>query len=279
MNVLFVYPERSIHPHWRGSFHFGIAWISAVLKRVGHDTSLIHLTERVGETEFIARMEQSHPFDMVAFSATTNDFKYVVALSSWVKKYFNVPTICGGAHVMVDPESVINVPAIDFGCVGEGEQTMVELCHQLEHQGDISRIESLWLKAKTGVIRNPTRPLLENLDSLPFPDRDLFNYQSLEDATERRLTILASRGCPYKCTYCCNHAIRSLYPNKGAYVRFRSSNNVVDEIEECLRKYPWVERIVFHDDILTMRKDCSQHFQQSIVTAFACLSLATQGQM
>ena len=108
--------------------------------------------------------------------------------------------------------------------------------------------------------KNPIAPLLEELDELPFPDREIFNANELVHESSGRLPILASRGCPYNCTYCCNHALKSIYPNKERYIRFRSVENVVCEIKEVLSRYPIFKSVLFHDDILFLNKIWSRNF-------------------
>jgi hypothetical protein len=81
LKVLFVYPESSIHPNWRGSFHFSIGWFSAVWKQAGHQTSLLHLKQCLDEKTFIYALEQYPPVDLLAFPSTTNDVSYIRQLA------------------------------------------------------------------------------------------------------------------------------------------------------------------------------------------------------
>lgn len=274
MRVVFIYPELSSYANWKGSLHFGIGWLSAVLKQAGHSTSLLHLTQRVDETTFVCALEHYLPADLIAFSSTTNDFGYTRQLAGWIKARSDVPIVCGGVHATVAPEDAISAPAIDMICIGEGEKPLRELCDALDNGGDFYHIRNLWVKRNGNVIRNAVRPLIEHLDSLPFPDRKVFHYDTLEEMEERRLTVLASRGCPYSCTYCCNHAIRQRYPNARAYVRFRSVANVINEIEDALDTYPAIERIVFHDDVLILDKEWfaafASEYRRRIGLPFAC---------
>lgn len=278
MKVTFVYPELSHYPNWKGSFHFGVAWISAVLKEAGHRTSLIHLTRRISEVDFVRTVQRGLPTDLLAFSSTTNEYSYVRQMASWAKRHFDIPTVCGGTHATIAPEDAISARGIDMICLGEGEQTLLELCEHLERGEDIANIRSLWIKRDGTVIKNSVRPLIEELDRLPFPDREVFHCNTLEEMEERRLTVLASRGCPYNCTYCCNRAIRQQYPNPKRYFRFRSVENVVAEIEAALDRYPAIERVIFHDDILTVDKEWfatfSTEYRRRIGLPFACNSRA-----
>lgn len=101
------------------------------------------------------------------------------------------------------------------------------------------------------------------MDSLPSLDYELFNYETLVDTTYfKRLVIMANRGCPYNCTYCCNHTFRELYPNKNKYVRFRSVDKVINEIEYGLNKYPFLKEVRFFDDNLTLNKSWFRELAQ-----------------
>jgi radical SAM superfamily enzyme YgiQ (UPF0313 family) len=71
-----------------------------------------------------------------------------------------------------------------------------------------------------------------NLENRPFPDRSIFDFEKLADAKLGMLTVLAGRGCPYNCTYCCNHQYKKLYADSGKYVRFRDPESVIREIKE-----------------------------------------------
>lgn len=123
------------------------------------------------------------------------------------------------------------------------------------------------MKNGNQILKNPIRPLIEDLDSLPPLDYGLFDYESLADATYfKRLVIMASRGCPYDCTYCCNHAFKELYPNKNRYVRLRSVDTVLDQIEIALNKYPSLKEVRFFDDTLTLNKSWFREFAQKYKT-------------
>ena len=278
MKVVFIYPELSHYPNWKGSFHFGVAYISSVLKKAGHKVSLVHLKKYVCKDEFLRLLADKEPFELLAFSSTTNEFSYIKDLTEWAKAGYSVPVICGGSHATIDPEQVISHHCIDFVCIGEGELPMLELCNKIDAGKDFLDVDSLWLKRDGNIIRNSIRPLLENLDSLPFPDRELFNYQSLEEAEQRRLVVMASRGCPYKCSYCCNYLFRDCYSNKGKYVRFRSVDNIIQEIKVSTKEYGDIERIVFHDDIFPLDKNWFNKFidnySKDVNLPFICNSRA-----
>ena len=212
MKVLFIYPDILLHrPDWPGYFYTGISSLAAVLKNEGHTVSLLHVTRCIAKSELIERVRNETP-DLLGFSSSSPMFPFVREFASWLaESEMEVATICGGIHPTIAPEEAINTQGIDMICRGEGEAALSELCRRLERNEDISNIRNLWIKRNGQIIRNPLRPIMDDLDKLPFPDRGIFDYENLYGEREGRLSFLASRGCPYDCTYCCNHLIRKIY--------------------------------------------------------------------
>lgn len=263
MKVTFIYPDyfetQDIHKEPQGRVYLGIGYLSAFLKNGGHEVELIHLIRPTERSDIVDMVTRSAP-DLVAFSATTLQFSKVSELAALVKEEIGAPTICGGVHPTTGPEEVIADPNIDYVCVGEGEEAMLDLCHALESGRRVDGIPGIWSKADGQVARNPVRPLVEDLDTLPFPDRSIFDPEKFASNQKNRLTMMASRGCPFNCSYCCNHLLRSIYPNGKNYVRFRSPANVVAEIEAARADYPGVEQVRFDDDILTLDRKWFREF-------------------
>jgi len=263
LKILFVYPDLIPHVFdWPGYFHYGIGTMSAVLKQAGHQTSLIHIAQTMNEFDFIKRVKSADP-DLIGFSSTSHMFSIVKKFVSWLREAkIRVPTICGGIHPTIAPEESISAEVIDIICRGEGEAPLLELCQKIENKEDISHIQNLWIKKDGTIIRNPLRPLLNDLDSLPFPDRTLFSYPTLYPEIEGRGVFLASRGCPYNCTYCCNHLLREIYGSEGKPIRFRSVDNVIGEIKQVLEHYPFINSLAFDDDILFLHRKWAEEFAE-----------------
>ena len=238
-----------------GKYYEGIASISAVLKQAGHLTQLFHITEHINCEDFLGICKERYAgFDIIAFSATTNAFNYVATYSKELKRHLpNATIVCGGIHPTLCPEEAIQQEGIDIICIGEGEYPMLELCSRLEANEDIGNIRNLWIKRDGNIVKNPARPLIEDLDSLPMPDREIFDFESSVDRRMKRMVFMGSRGCPFNCAHCCNHALKKLYPDRTPYVRFKSVSRIISEIEACLTEHKNIECIVFHDDILNLK--------------------------
>ncbi len=256
LKVTFLYPDFFAYDEERflpeGRIYLGIACLSAYLKREGHRTSLIHMVRPMDREELLARVRAESP-DLLAVSSTTHMFPHVRKWLEWIRSSEDIFTICGGAHPTIDPLGALQAP-LDAVCLGEGEEALAELCAALEEGRDPAGVPSLWVRVGEEVRRNPVRPLVEDLDTLPLPDRGIFDPKDFCEQQHERGTLMASRGCPYSCSYCSNHVQRSIYPNRGKYVRFRSVENVMREVREIIDadRSGRLRYIRFDDDILTL---------------------------
>lgn len=263
MKVLFFY---------RNAEWLGIEYLSSVLKAAGHHTELIfdpgigdveykfNFLERFFDhTERMIELAKDYNPDLIAFSCLTNLYPWVSKMCRLIKQKMDVPIIVGGMHPTMLPGFVISNPDIDMICIGEGEGAILELVSSLEDKKNNYSIKNIWFKKDGKIIRNPTRPLIKDLNTLPFPDKDLFRrYGCFSD----RLYVMTGRGCPYHCTYCFNSPYRKLLNTDGVpYVRRRSPSNVIDELEFFRNKYN-IKEIFFYDDIFTIDEKWIAEFCQ-----------------
>lgn len=275
MNILFFLIEvRKDVPNFTGNYYEGVASIISSLKAEGHSVSLLHVTRPLKYYDFGELVSDNTP-DLIAFSSMSNGFRYTRELAAQIKKVSKyIPIICGGVHATLAPEEVISDKNIDMACIGEGEDALVELCRELSKGSGSKDINNIWFKNGTEIVRNPVRPLIEDLDRLPFPDRGAFDFQNLMLSKENVAMFLAGRGCPFNCAYCCNHAIKEVYPNKGSYVRFKSPKRFIEEILDVLKKYSFVKYIAFSDDILPLRidwlSDFATRYKSEVALPFKC---------
>lgn len=256
MKVLFIFPIPSAK-YIFVDFQNGIASISAILKQKQHETSL-WVSDALNTSEITHKIEKFQP-GLVGCSYTSDQSVLAEKMISFIYDQFHLPIIAGGPHPTVCPEETIRIRGVKFLCVGEGEYPMLELVKALEKNEDYRHIQNLWIDEGKEIIKNEVRPLIRDLDSLPFPDRDLFDYQKLLDI-DHRADFMAGRGCPYPCSYCINHKVMELYRGKGKYVRLRKVKNVIEEIQQVLSKYQRVESIHFHDDTFIINKTWVNEF-------------------
>ncbi len=249
MRVLFVYSEEDYYSVEKpleeyDSMQFGISYISSVLRQAGHETRLVVPTNAYPEVVD----EQVRVFNpgVICFTSVYTVFEFLSDIASRLKKKFpEVFLIIGGPHATLNPEHCLE-KAYDAVCVGEGEFPVLELVEQIEQGKHPSKIRNLHIKKGNKVEINETRPFIQDLDSLPFPDRDMWLPWLANPISNPG--VLLGRGCPYNCTYCCNHAIRKVAP--GKYVRTRSVENIISEILSLKEKLPLLEEVYLEVETL-----------------------------
>ncbi len=206
----------------------GPMYISAVLKSRGHQCEVV--IEALEGSDSLRKLSAPPP-DLIAISCLTSDYHWAVSKAQEVRKHLPAPVILGGTHPTLNPDHSLAHPAIDMICIGEGEYPMAELADALDENRDYSAIANLWLKRDGRIIKNDVRALIEDLDRLPFPDRELYQkYLFFRNRGKRPIHL--SRGCPYDCSYCHNAGKKRIFRGKGPYVRWRSQDNILREIQE-----------------------------------------------
>lgn len=233
--------------------HFGIAYISAVLKKHGHSADV--LVEGL-HGDLIKDIRKTKP-DIVGFTCITGDHQWVARRAAEIKKHLNVPIIVGGPHPTYFPE-MIEVEHVDIVARGEAEHTVLELMNRLQNREEINNIAGLWVKKGGKIYKNTIAPLIEDLDSLPFPDRDIYDrYAFLEKETE--FPVCVSRGCPFNCSFCYNASKKKLYSGQKI-VRKRSVDNIISEIKFLRQRYFNLKSVTFNDDNLGLDSEWFDEF-------------------
>lgn len=220
----------------------GITQLSSVIKENGHNVySTILSRENIFD-----KINEVKP-DIIGYSSCSGEHRTYLELNKKIKSgHKNIFTIMGGAHPTFFPE-VLEEGNLDAICVGEGEYPFKELVEKLDSGEDISNIMNIQIRGKKS---NGLRPLIQDLDKLPYIDRDLFDL----DKTIPIMNLIATRGCPYNCSYCYNHAYKKMFPNQR-YVRRRSIDNVIDEIVKTKNKFSHIKFVRFMDDALVLKED------------------------
>ncbi len=277
MKLTIIYPDILKGASWSGYYYTGIGYLAAMAKKGGHEVSLIHVTHPPKQDQFMGTVAEEISSDkdaLIGFSATTNMFSIVKLLTSWIKSSYKNLIIVGGVHPTLNPEETIRAEGIDAICVGEGEEPLLEFMDNLQNGEEISHIRNIWIKHNGKIYKNPLRPILKDLDTLPFPDRGIFDYKNLEHGKEGTGIFMASRGCPYDCYYCCNHAIKACIGGERGYLRFRSVDNVIREMKQTIQDLPFIRLIHFDDDILPIRrtwfKEFAVRYSREISLPFEC---------
>ncbi len=235
----------------------GFMYLSAVLKEAGHEVHFIDAGIDVDTWEDEA-VELAPA--VVGFSASTGNTDFFQEANLRLKKRMEFLSLWGGAHATFFTEWV-EEEGVDIICVGEGEGAIVDLADALERGEEITNIPNLHVKDADGKIhRNESRPLIQDLDTIPFADRSILErYPQYKYASGH--AVIASRGCPFKCTFCFNSKWQQIYTDKGKYTRFRSVDNLIEECKQHLAN-PYCTAIHFKDDLFAIHADFIGEFSE-----------------
>jgi radical SAM superfamily enzyme YgiQ (UPF0313 family) len=215
---------------------------------------------------FLKEVREIDP-GLMCFSFSSHQWCYIRKLAEWLAESHPIPTVAGGPHPTHAPEEVISHSGISVVCRGEGDEAIVELVDTLDKGQDPSSILNLWVQRGDEIIRNDVRPLVSDLDCLPFSDRTMFNMEIALRDNDYEMSMMAGRGCPLNCHYCCNNPLMKLYRGKGKFVRFRSVNNILHEIDLIAERYKF-NILFFQDDLFTLKKEWVEEFCSSYRHSF-----------
>jgi anaerobic magnesium-protoporphyrin IX monomethyl ester cyclase len=291
----------------------GVRSLSAFLKRAGYQVQLIFLANAgkqdesgvflypqrvIEETVNLCRDSQ-----LIGLSFLTSGFHRAVQLTERLKYVLDIPVIWGDIHATVEPEQCLNYA--DGVCRGEGEEALLELVQKMAAGQDFYDTRNFWFKKNGETIKNPVRPLIQDLDSLPFLDYDLagehFAYVEKKEAlcrldkalllefiTPKRgrtrrtelagkpvYSTMASRGCPNTCDFCLHSTYKPLY-HRQRYLRRRSPANIIQELANIISAYDFHGVIWFSDDDFLAAttneiKEFSELYKEKIRMPFFCL--------
>jgi len=243
MNILLIHLNPMGHV-----FHIGSAYLTSVLKDKKHNVSFLSLSALDANT--ISEEISNNKTDIILISLTSGSFQLCIKIIEFVNIKTNIPILLGGIHPTISPEECINLDGVLGLCVGEGEYPLCELLESMEKGRDYTKIKNLWIKKNGIIYKNELRPLIHDLDDLPFPDYSIFkNYQKFAV-----IPVILSRGCPFNCSYCCNNTLQRLYKGKGSYVRHHSVPYAMELIKHLLKDYSSARAIEFYDDTFTINK-------------------------
>jgi anaerobic magnesium-protoporphyrin IX monomethyl ester cyclase len=260
MRILFIYPNINTQV----GFNYGISYISGLLKARGIETGLLNINEKLGYPLDLVRIKKDileFKPDMIGFSVLTNQYKYALEIARDIKTYLDVPILFGGIHVTMDPVETLKQDEVDLICIGEGEEALAELMEK----GSPVGVKNIGRKENGKPVMEPLRPYTDII-KLPFKDYEIFDFQKIIDAKDGWVGLTASRGCPFRCTYCLNHKIIEVYKGSGhmprGYIRRHTVDQMIEEIEYLLTNYSRITMFIFDDDIFTFDKVWLKEFTE-----------------
>jgi len=265
MKVLFIYPSTDSQV----GFNYGVAHMAALLKRSGHAVGFWQLCEEIeplpGEEQFVQRIAQEKP-DVLAFSVVTNQWAYTQSLAQWARPRFPIPFVIGGVHTLANAEEILRTGLFDYVFRGECEDAFVEFVDRLSRGEGVEDVSNLVYLRDGRPQFNPVGPLPE-LTKLPLKDYESMDFQRLIDAKHGWVGLMASRGCPFSCTYCFNHVMVQAYRKDLQcsfkdlhYIRRFTVGQIIDEIRYLLANYRNIRMFIFDDDLFTFDKAYVREF-------------------
>jgi radical SAM superfamily enzyme YgiQ (UPF0313 family) len=245
----------------------GLKLLHELLISRGYDSHLLYVIRYDEDNRPIldglkAFVQQLNP-DLIAISLTASEAHAATSATRLMKQWFPaIPVLWGGVHPTTCPEECVQIA--DYVCVGEGELTMLDVAAAIDEGRDLRHINNIGWNDHGKLALNPLYPLIDDLDAYPYAHQAPKNshiqvFGAVEDLTVKHLRrhkafrgslyrTLTSRGCPHRCSYCCNSYYSKLYPNWG--IRHRSVDNVMEELETAMREGPTMAYISFMDDCL-----------------------------
>jgi anaerobic magnesium-protoporphyrin IX monomethyl ester cyclase len=289
-------------------FCIGIRILSACLREAGHDVRCIFLPPNNKGKKKVPKFQMEYgpqlmddihglckEADLIGMSLMTNQFIQAVRVTGYLKKKgVNAPIVWGGIHPTVEPAE--SIKHADIICRGEGEDALLELVSKMELGHTYLETRNFWFSLNKKVLRNPVRPLEQDLDKLPFPDYRCENHfiadgDHLEILTRENLTryrgerfnargrefqytIMTSRGCPFRCTYCCNDVYKDIYRNQKR-LRWRGVDSIISELKMVQKTVAPISFVMAVDDNFTARPDeemerLCERYRSEIGVPFFC---------
>lgn len=266
MKVLFLNPQQEMG---------GIQCLSAYLKNAGHETALVNdpnlfdnpwvqhpiLAKIFDDFEAVLlEIDQQNP-DLIALPVVTDDLSWALKWSRRIKDHLDIPVVFGNVHATFHPKECLKYDCVDYVVRGEGEITLLELVQAMKGELSFDRVLGLGYKQDGEIKINEMRPLITDLDTLPFPDKDL--YYDKMPYLNHGYTTMSGRGCPYRCTFCDNNTSMKLYKQEVVKVqkwaRRHSPQYVVNEILWAKEKYN-IKHVRFNDEDFSFDKNWLREF-------------------
>lgn len=248
--------QRPVHEFIMNEFRpkmppFGVAYVSATLRQLGvkvalHDDNLREYGDQQLSELFRRHKGELTAIGLTSVSTTLGQLKRVARLAKQTLP--ETPIIVGGPHARMLPQEILAVPEVDLVFTSEAELAISDYVKGKP----VEEIEGVAYRRDGQVVENPVTSVINDLDSIPFPDYSLFDineYHTTKGVGKRHPAsyIITSRGCPYACTFCSS---KSLNPTGKKIVRYRSPENTVAEIEWVVKEHG-VRELFFSDDMFT----------------------------
>ena len=277
-----------------GQESLGVEALSAYLKKHDHQVRLFFDPQTFGGSIFlrinflkkmlelkekiVSQVIEWQP-DIIGFSCMVHNYQWSLDIAREIKKRAKtIPIIFGGIQATTISDEVLGNDCVDMVAIGEAELSLTELLEDIEKGNGRTDIEGIYFKKDGNIIKNPVHPLVKNLDDLPFMDKALF-FDKIPGFIKKSYSIMASKGCPFSCTYCSNDFLKDLYRG-DKFCRKRSVDHVIRELKEAKQKYNF-KKVHFYDEIfpseLSWLREFSERYRQEIGVPFQVYYHAKMG--
>lgn len=251
MKILLIFPKVKFLNKPGDRPPLGIAYLASYLRRYIKDVDItiidFNLYPDMNRDEEIELVSSKKP-DLVGLSFLTPAFQDAQEIANSIRHKLSsrIILVAGGPHASAAPKETLQGSDFDFAVRGEGEKTFFELVQALSKGGVTDKIRGISFKHNGKIVHTADRPLIKELDSIPFPAHDLLEIDKYSMKIEGRsaMPILSSRGCPYQCIYCSKKVF-------GSNFRRRSAHSVLEEIKFVKAKYN-ISAFLFVDDTFTI---------------------------
>jgi radical SAM superfamily enzyme YgiQ (UPF0313 family) len=278
----------------------GLRSLSTKLKENSHSVKLIfergNTYRMIWNNNYIYQYKQSvlneivdfcADADLVGFSVMTNFYDRARQLTVAIKNRLSIPVIWGGIHPTICYEECLE--CADIVCVGEAENTLIELVNKMQRGDDYFDTKGFVFKKNGKLINNALNLELVKEDEIPQQDYGPDNHYIIYDGRLVKLTrenftgyaryqleYETSRGCPYKCSYCCNDVFHKLYSN-SKLLRKKKIIDIINDVERIINIYPDFKEIFFTDDDFMARsidefKEFASEYKKRIKIPFSCFA-------
>lgn len=261
-NILLVIPKGILPNETWEMLPIGIMYVSSSLKKSGIPTYCLNLIgEERDEYEILKEYIEKYEIDIVATGGLVVNHQEMKVITDCVKRLNeNIVTIIGGGLVTHSPEEAMEIIiTADYGVLGEGEITDVELIKAIESRRDIEQVKGIIFRKENSLIMSEPRPDIKDLDTLPWPDYEGFQYFKVLKKVSSTHKIIApittSRSCPFQCTYCTKSG--------GGNYRQRSLDSVFEEVDYLISKYE-VDHFILNDELFAYKSERVSEFCQRI---------------
>lgn len=232
MHICCVYIRNNENKIYYSEIPLDISYISSCLKQAGYTTEMLFVSTDTYDT-FDTDIE-SKPQIFIISVMTEKDYNLALIVINRLKtKYKNSKMIICGIAVTLEPQKFIDINGVDALCIGAGEKSIVQYVKQVEN-GKYLRTDNLWIKTKEEIIKCDKVLTVEDLDVLPYPDRDGWN-KYIEKEKNNSCSVLVTRGCIYDCIFCVSKNLKQQITNKDNYFSERKEEEILKEIDYLVK--------------------------------------------